>query len=114
MSRPGRESLPNEDSVLLDYARRLNKFRKSRRAVRIFVSRLRPHNRRDHHLRIVASTFEPLIRKFDGAIFHLYNQDMVVICNGAKVSDIQNANKITDPKALRAGQTIFIPQNSTQ
>lgn len=33
---------------------------------------------------------------------------------GAKVSDIQNANKIADPKALRAGQTIFIPQNSTQ
>ena len=31
----------------------------------------------------------------------------------ATVSDIQNANKIADPKALRTGQTIFIPQNAT-
>lgn len=90
MSRQRRDSLPNEDIVLLDYARRLNKFRTGRHAVHIFVSRLRAHNRREHHLRIVASTFEPLIRRFDGALFHLYNQDMVVICNGAKVSDIDD------------------------
>ena len=32
----------------------------------------------------------------------------------ANVTDIQNANKIADPKALRAGQTIFIPKNSSQ
>ncbi len=83
-------TLPNEDSVLLDYARRLNKFRKNRHAVHIFVSRLKAHNRREHHLRIVSSTFEPLIRKYDGAMFHLYNQDMVIICNGAKVSDIDD------------------------
>ena len=31
--------------------------------------------------------------------------------HSAKIRDIQNANKIADPKALRAGQTIFIPQN---
>jgi LysM repeat protein len=29
---------------------------------------------------------------------------------GAKMSDIANANKITDPTKLRVGQTLFIPQ----
>ncbi len=28
------------------------------------------------------------------------------------VADIQNANKIADPKGLKAGQTIFVPQSS--
>lgn len=30
--------------------------------------------------------------------------------NGAKVQDIVNANKITDPTRIRVGQTLFIPQ----
>lgn len=30
----------------------------------------------------------------------------------AKTRDIQNANKIDDPKSLREGQTLFIPQKS--
>ena len=30
------------------------------------------------------------------------------------VRDIQNANKIANPKLLQAGQTIFIPQKSSQ
>jgi LysM repeat protein len=30
--------------------------------------------------------------------------------HNARVSDIQNANKITDPTRIRVGQTLFIPQ----
>jgi LysM repeat protein len=30
--------------------------------------------------------------------------------NGAKLQDIINANKITDPTRIRVGQTLFIPQ----
>jgi nucleoid-associated protein YgaU len=30
--------------------------------------------------------------------------------NGAKVQDIINANKISDPSRIRVGQTLFIPQ----
>lgn len=30
--------------------------------------------------------------------------------NGAKLQDIVNANKITDPTKIRVGQTLFIPQ----
>ena len=90
MSRPAWEPLPDEDSVLLDYARRLDKFRAGRRAVRLYLSRLRPHNRREQHLRIAASTFDLLLSKFDGALFRLHDSDMVVVCNGASVADIDD------------------------
>ncbi len=90
MSPPARNPLPNEDSLFLDYARRLNKFRNGRRAVRLHISRLRPHHRRDQHLRIAASTFDLLVSKFEGALFRLFNNDLVVICNGANVADIDD------------------------
>ncbi len=80
----------DDEGLLLDYARRIDKRRKGRRAVRIYLSRLKPHNRREHHLRIAGSTFEALVRKFDGAIFRLFNNDLVVICNGAQVADIDD------------------------
>ena len=80
----------DDEGLLLDYAHRIGKRRKGRRAVRIHLSRLKPHNRREHHLRIAASTFETLIRKFDGAIFKLFNKDLVVICTGAQVADIDD------------------------
>jgi len=35
---------------------------------------------------------------------------LVALKNNSRVKDIQNANRIKDPKDLRAGQTIFIPQ----
>lgn len=85
------ESLPPQEKVLLDYVERLDKHRKGRRAVHVHLSRLRPHNRRTHHMRIAASTFEPLIRTFDGALFRLCNDDLVVVCRGASVSDIDEA-----------------------
>ena len=88
MNRPAWEPLPNEDSLFLDYARRLDKFRDRRRAVRLHLSRLSTQHRREQHLRIAASTFDLLLRKFDGALFRLFNSDMVVVCNGAEVADI--------------------------
>jgi len=90
MSRPAWEPLPNEDSLFLDYARRLDKFRDRRRAVRLHVSRLSPQHRREQHLRIAASTFDLLLRKFDGALFRLFNNDMVVVCNGAELADMDD------------------------
>lgn len=82
------EHLPPQESVLHEYVERLAKHRQGRRAVHVHISRLRPHNRRSHHLRIAASTFEPLVRAFDGALFRLCNEDLVVICKGAAVADI--------------------------
>lgn len=88
MSQVGRDELPNEESVLLDYVERLNRFRSGRRAIHIHMTRLKPFNRRQHHLRVAAATFETLIRSYEGALFRIFNSDIVVICKGAPVAKI--------------------------
>jgi hypothetical protein len=88
MNQTVHEHLPNQEDVLLDYVRRLDKFRAGRRAIHVHLSRLRPYNRRGHHLRIAASAFEPLIRGYEGALFRFDNNDMILICSGASVAKI--------------------------
>jgi len=80
-----------QESALLDYAERLSKHRDNRLALHIHLSRLQPHNRRDHHIRVAISTFEELVRQFEGAIFHLINHDVVFVCKGARFEDIDQA-----------------------
>ncbi|TFG88047.1 MAG: EAL domain-containing protein [Hyphomicrobiales bacterium] len=52
------------------------------------LSQLRPYNRRHQHLRIAATTFDRLVSDFEGAVFTMYNDDLVVITNGASIADI--------------------------
>ena len=61
--------------MLLDFVRRLDRFREGRRGVHLHLSRLRPYNRRHHHLRIAATTFDSLIPRFDGSLFRMQNGD---------------------------------------
>jgi hypothetical protein len=82
---------PSEESRLLDYAQRLARFRADRRAIQIHLSRLKSYNRRDHHIRIAANTFENLVRQFDGQIFVLSNQDIVFVCKEPRVEVIDDA-----------------------
>lgn len=86
-----RMTVMNREAALLDFVQRLRKFTKGRRAVHIRLSKLRPYNRRKHHMRIAASTFDPLVRDYDGALFRLFNNDLVLICNGADVADMDHA-----------------------
>jgi EAL domain-containing protein (putative c-di-GMP-specific phosphodiesterase class I) len=80
-----------QEAALLDFVERLRKFTEGRRAVHLRLSRLRPYNRRAHHLRIAATVFDRLVRDYDGALFRLFNDDLVVICDGASVADIDHA-----------------------
>lgn len=80
-----------QEKLLLDYVRRLDRFREGRRAAYLHLSRLRPYNRRDHHMRIAGITFDTLIKKFDGGLFRLQNNDMVFVAKGATVADIDEA-----------------------
>src|SRR5689334_15091100 len=82
---------PTEESRLLDYAQRLAKFRTDRQAIQIHLSRLKPYNRRDHHIRIAANTFENLVRQFEGQIFVLSNHDIIFVCKEPRVEVIENA-----------------------
>ncbi len=88
MNQAARQHQPHEEQALLDYARRLDKFRAGRRAIHVHLSRLRPYNRRRHHLRIAASAFEPLLQVQDGALFRLFNGDMVLVCKNASVAKL--------------------------
>jgi hypothetical protein len=79
------------EHLLVDYTRRLARFPGSRRAVIIHLSRLRPDNRRVHHIRIAANTFETLVKQFNGQIFVLQNADIIFICKDASVAIIDEA-----------------------
>jgi hypothetical protein len=92
MSRPASDTrLPSQEALLRDYTQRLGRHRQGRRAVHIHLSRLRPYNRRDHHLRIAANTFESLVTIYEGQIFPLSNADIVFVCKGASVADLDAA-----------------------
>ena len=79
------------ETLLLDYARRLGRHPLGRRAIVIHLSRLRPDNRRAHHIRIAANTFEALVKQFDGQIFLLQNADIIFICKDASIAVIDEA-----------------------
>lgn len=78
------------EESLLDYATRLASHKKGRRAVHIRLSLLSPGNRLEHHLRIVMNTFEPLLRRFDGQLFRLWNNDIIVGVKDAAIADIDD------------------------
>lgn len=84
---PRTEQQPaSQEAILRDYAERLRKFREGRLAVHLRIGRLRRENRRAHHLRITQQAFEPLIQGYEGALFRLFNEDLVITLNGAPKS----------------------------
>jgi len=91
--KPGNEALrtPSAEYALYDYAERLEKHRRGRTAIHIHLSKLQPHNRRDHHIRIATNTFESLVRYFDGQLFVLRNNDIVFVARDVPVEKIDDA-----------------------
>ena len=77
------QGLPNQEAVLLDYIERLKKFRQGRRALHLQLGRLRPQNQQPHHLQIAQQAFESLIQAYEGALFKIFNNDLVVTFRGA-------------------------------
>jgi hypothetical protein len=92
MSRPAQEEISSDQEYrLLEQVERLSRHREGRRAVHVHLSRLRSENRRDHHLRIAASTFENQVRAFEGQLFRLANQDLFFIYRDVDPSEIDEA-----------------------
>ncbi len=85
-----KEQLPNQEDLLLDYAERLANHRPGRLAVHVHLSRLQPELRQEHHLRIAAETFDPLVKRHAGQLFRLTSGDMIVIVKGAKTSEVDD------------------------
>ncbi len=82
---------PSQEYLLLDYMQRLGRNVDGRMAVHIHLSRLRPQNRQDHHIRIAAAIFEGMVQNYEGQIFTLSNSDLFFICKDAAIEDIDAA-----------------------
>lgn len=92
MSRPQHEEISSDQEYrLLDCIDRLSRYRTGRRAVHIHLSQLKSDNRRKHHLRIAAHTFETLIRAFEGQLFVLSNHDIFFVFKDADPVHIDEA-----------------------
>src|ERR1700761_9442609 len=92
MSRSVQEEISSDQEYrLLEQIERLSRHREGRRAVHRHLSRLRSENRRDHHLRIAASTFENQVRSFEGQLFRLANQDLFFVYRDVDPSEIDEA-----------------------
>jgi len=85
------ENIVSQAYLLLDYAQRLDRHRDGRRAVHIHLSRLKPQNRRDQHIRVAVNTFQELVSQYDGQVFVLSNCDLMFLFKDAKISDIDEA-----------------------
>lgn len=81
----------SQEYLLLSYLQRLERHRGGRRAVHIHLSKLRDHNRKSHHIKIAGNTFEGLVRHFEGQMFALANGDLIFVCTGASVEEMDDA-----------------------
>ncbi len=83
-------TVASQEYLLLDYAQRLDRHREGRRGVHVHLSRLKPQNRRDHHIRIAVNTVEDFVAAFEGQIFQLGNADIVFVTRGANLQQLDD------------------------
>ncbi|MEW5726875.1 MAG: hypothetical protein AB1918_03525 [Pseudomonadota bacterium] len=81
----------SQESLLLDYLHRLERHRKDRRAAHIHLSGLLATNRRDHHMRIAANTFEGLVKMMQAQVFPLGNSDLMVIYKATAQEEVESS-----------------------
>lgn len=92
MNKPLSQSrLPSQENLLLDYVRQLETHQPGRRAVHIHLSGLLPANRREHHIRIAANSFENLVKKLQGQIFVLSNTDLMFVFKDQALDEAEAA-----------------------
>lgn len=85
------QRLSSQENLLLDYVQRLEKHKAGRGAVHVHISGLLPHNRREHHVRIAANTFDTLVKKLQGQIFVLSSLDLIFIFKESAKDDVKAA-----------------------
>jgi len=87
----GDVNLPSQEYLLVDYARRLDRHRDGRRAVHVHLSKLRPQNRREHHIRIAANTVEDFVKAHDGQLFVLSTGDLVYVVKNSTLPQLDDS-----------------------
>jgi len=78
----------DQEYHLAEYIKRIERHVEGRRAVHLHLSALLPQNRRRHHIRIAANSFEGLMARSDGQMFVLSNRDIVAVVKDATIAEI--------------------------
>jgi hypothetical protein len=76
------------ESQLLACVKRLERNYYDWRAVHLHLSQLKAQNRRHYQLRVAASEFDVLLRKFNSELFQLSNGDIVFLWHGGSLADV--------------------------
>ena len=79
-----------QESLLLGAVERVGRFAQGRIAVHVHLSRLRPQNRQDGHVRIALRMLEPMVNAYRGQMFLLTNSDIVFMLKDANLTDVEN------------------------
>ena len=69
---------------------RISRIRDGRVAVHLHLSRLRPQNRQDGHVRIALRMLEPIVNAYRGQMFLLGNSDIVFMLKDPYENDVEN------------------------
>ena len=86
-----RQERATPESVLVETAERVGRIREGRVAVHMRLSGLQPQNRDDGHIRIAARLFETMVDSYQGQMFVLTNNDIVLVCKDARIADLDAA-----------------------
>jgi EAL domain-containing protein (putative c-di-GMP-specific phosphodiesterase class I) len=81
----------NQESLFYDYIRRLEHHRQGREMVHFHLSKLRPFNRREHHIRVAADAFEPMVKDLLGQIFVFENADIIFVFKTEAMGSVEQA-----------------------
>ncbi|SCA56389.1 conserved hypothetical protein [Candidatus Terasakiella magnetica] len=84
-------SAQNQESLFLDYIRRLEHHRQGREMVHFNLSKLRPFNRREHHIRVAADAFEAMVKELLGQIFVFENADIIFVFKTEAMGQVEQA-----------------------
>jgi EAL domain-containing protein (putative c-di-GMP-specific phosphodiesterase class I) len=80
-----------QEGLLLDYAERLEKFRKQRHALHLHLSRLQSQNQREPALRAAVAAFDPLILDNRAQVFTLFKGDVIVVFAAKNRDEVEAA-----------------------
>ena len=79
MASSPEKQISNQENLLLDYMRRLEKHKEGRKVVHLHLSLLRPAHRREQHVRTAAGNFDALATAMDAQVFSVKNSDIFII-----------------------------------
>ncbi len=79
-----------QESLLLGAVERVGRIRDGRLGVVIFLSRLKPQNRQEGHIRIALRMLEPMVNAYRGQMFLFANSDIVLLLKDPNELDVEN------------------------